>query len=76
MGNCTTCDDPNIYESRNELKPAKKAPDNQENISVKPKLSQSSQLTQHIRSNLKPLSSMPDFSNAYTLEALNRVGPY
>lgn len=37
MGNCTTCDDPNQYEFRNELKPSKKASENQENLSVKPK---------------------------------------
>ena len=74
MGNCSTCDDPNIYESHNELKPAKKIHENQENILTKGKEITTS--PKHIKPNLKILNTMPNFLNQYTQEALTRLGPY
>lgn len=63
MGNCANCEDPNVQETRNELKPTKKILDNQENIP-------------QIRPNLKTLEKMPTFHNPLAEEALNKIGPY
>lgn len=69
MGNCTTCDDPTIYESNTETKPIKNKIDNQENIHVTPithKVLKKSENKSHIRNDLVKLTTIPDFGNPFT----------
>lgn len=69
MGNCATCDDPTVYESNTEQKPLKKVDDN---VFVTP---QQKKTNKHVRTDLT-LCQLPDFSNPFILEALQKMGPF